>query len=60
MEKKGYGDANHVLYQILKHLGDNERELLENKLKKDDKKQFEEYKEFEKKFDKVKPIKLSF
>ena len=49
MEIKGYGDANPVLYQILKHINNDEREILENKLKKDDRKKFEEYKEFEKK-----------
>ncbi len=34
MEIRGYGDANPVLYQILKHMDDDKRKLLEDKLKR--------------------------
>lgn len=59
-ENNGYGDANPVLYQILKHMDENERKKLEDKLKSDGEKEYLEYKEFEKRWDKIKPIKLSF
>ncbi|MBE6499696.1 MAG: hypothetical protein E7Z80_03990 [Methanobrevibacter thaueri] len=59
-ENNGYGDVNHVLYQILKHADEDTRNKMENRLKSNNEKKYLEYKEFEKRWDNVKTIKLSF
>jgi len=57
-EYKEYNNGNRHIYQILKRADEETRKKIEKRLKDENEKEYYEYKEFEKRWDKIKPMKL--
>jgi len=53
-----YNNGNQHIYQILKRVDEETRKKIEKRLKDENEKEYYEYKEFEKRWDKIKPMKL--